>query len=506
MQWMRRLRGGDGGAKDINIPKTTPQRDEIPDKYCQLGILPVQSPVNISNAMVNHPLLDPGCLILPLDREEDTEKTTSPPTRARLVSLRGNPDVWHGHNLPLLESLAITSDIVVLTVTTTTMDTPSSCTTAVITPDMANAVQSGWQRRMAQGLTPGQLWIIRMAEPNNENDNRSYIPWKGWVDEMVTQEWTNKLFSNTTLCDDWWFGEGISEYRQALDDLTVSKLSSTRVASPLVPMDGIPSLLHHVYTTFSGKDAALLFWEAKETPTATKLPRNVYDDDDDSMKYSDEVDTNDNESRMISLNQYNAIQEKLDEYWLTATEQGPNLPPDLVKLLPAAAAAADDDDDKASSKTPHDFLIPLLEQHATILQDYYGRLYESLMTSDRGGTEVMQSMLQQYQMSAERVMKHLGLNATTTSIYRQNFQSLEKDLEEINESWQGMSEVMLEDDESREQGPANAIHNWLPPRFRKLALQTLLLGVNYLQGWLAWQGLQRAALEREQTLPKFPLF
>jgi hypothetical protein len=42
--------------------------------------------------------------------------------------------------------------------------------------------------------------------------------------------------------------------------------------------------------------------------------------------------------------------------------------------------------------------------------------------------------------------------------------------------------------------------------YEKLAARALVLGVNYLQGWLAWQGIQRAALQRERNMPKFPLF
>jgi hypothetical protein len=39
-----------------------------------------------------------------------------------------------------------------------------------------------------------------------------------------------------------------------------------------------------------------------------------------------------------------------------------------------------------------------------------------------------------------------------------------------------------------------------------LAARALVLGVNYLQGWLAWQAVQRAAAQRDREMPKFPLF
>ena len=48
------------------------------------------------------------------------------------------------------------------------------------------------------------------------------------------------------------------------------------------------------------------------------------------------------------------------------------------------------------------------------------------------------------------------------------------------------------------QGPAK----W----YEKIAARALVLGVNYLQGWLALQQLRKAAAERDKAMPKFPLF
>jgi hypothetical protein len=42
--------------------------------------------------------------------------------------------------------------------------------------------------------------------------------------------------------------------------------------------------------------------------------------------------------------------------------------------------------------------------------------------------------------------------------------------------------------------------------YEKFAARAFVLSVNYVQGWLAWQALQRAALEREREMPKFPIF
>jgi hypothetical protein len=42
--------------------------------------------------------------------------------------------------------------------------------------------------------------------------------------------------------------------------------------------------------------------------------------------------------------------------------------------------------------------------------------------------------------------------------------------------------------------------------YEKLAARVLVLSVNYAQGWLALQGLRKAASDRDKLMPKFPIF
>lgn len=69
------------------------------------------------------------------------------------------------------------------------------------------------------------------------------------------------------------------------------------------------------------------------------------------------------------------------------------------------------------------------------------------------------------------------------------------------EEWKNVSTEIPEDSEeleSNERRPAK----W----YEKLAARALVFGVNYLQGWLAYQGIKNAAEQREKDMPKFPLF
>jgi hypothetical protein len=61
-------------------------------------------------------------------------------------------------------------------------------------------------------------------------------------------------------------------------------------------------------------------------------------------------------------------------------------------------------------------------------------------------------------------------------------------------------------DEDDVEDPKQARKRRLIKWGKKVAARGVLLGVNYIQGWLAWQGIKRAALERERNLPKFPVF
>ena len=49
----------------------------------------------------------------------------------------------------------------------------------------------------------------------------------------------------------------------------------------------------------------------------------------------------------------------------------------------------------------------------------------------------------------------------------------------------------------------------LPPKYRRwlkiIVSKLLKMGISYLQGSYAYRGVRRAALQRDQTFPKFPL-
>lgn len=86
-----------------------------------------------------------------------------------------------------------------------------------------------------------------------------------------------------------------------------------------------------------------------------------------------------------------------------------------------------------------------------------------------------------------------------------------EDMSASTELWQldhATTDAMLQIDEDDDTNGGKTKHRrqGLTKWYHKLGARLLVLGVNYAQGWLAWQGIQRAAVERERRFPKFPIF
>jgi len=116
-----------------------------------------------------------------------------------------------------------------------------------------------------------------------------------------------------------------------------------------------------------------------------------------------------------------------------------------------------------------------------------GALLESLdfsivLTRDLNG--LMQDMIEATQSRQE--LEEDWDNAATGTVEEEN------DEAEV-EDGEGTTKI-----QRRRKGPAK----W----YEKIAARALVLGVNYLQGWLALQQLRKAAADRDKAMPKFPLF
>ena len=166
----------------------------------------------------------------------------------------------------------------------------------------------------------------------------------------------------------------------------------------------------------------------------------------------------------------------------------------------------------------------LYQSYLQVLRNRYGQVYEALLdqlqqqsiTTDQERKRAEQSLNQAIAEISERFRQD-AIQATPTLAnlggvfrdmdleYASTLQQLLQDFQSSTELWMlGQStDAMVEGEDEDE---VRVFHQRIPKWVKKVGARVLVLAVNYVQGWLAWQGIQRAALERERNFPKFPIF
>jgi hypothetical protein len=174
------------------------------------------------------------------------------------------------------------------------------------------------------------------------------------------------------------------------------------------------------------------------------------------------------------------------------------------------------------------------------LRNHYGQRYESILdeepednipkdeTKERKwaiGAEHMTQAFLAAALNAVPAMYRSDLKDSKNSIKTRSeasfdhvdaLQGLIQDMIESTErrkDEQDVATMLVADEEEEESSTDSASTSArikrlpkLPKWLERLAARAFVFGVNYVQGWLAWQGIKRAALERDRNQPKFPLF
>lgn len=171
----------------------------------------------------------------------------------------------------------------------------------------------------------------------------------------------------------------------------------------------------------------------------------------------------------------------------------------------------------------------LYTDHLQSLRNYYGQRYESILEAatiskvgsndmdlgeqERQWTSSAQHMIEGFQAAARNAIPAMFRNSSKHQKDFDHADALEgliKDMMEATQrakDEQSISDMALDvedDDDAASLRKQRRIR--VPKWLGKIAARAFVFGVNYLQGWLAWQGIKRAALERDRDLPKFPLF
>jgi hypothetical protein len=155
-------------------------------------------------------------------------------------------------------------------------------------------------------------------------------------------------------------------------------------------------------------------------------------------------------------------------------------------------------------------LLRLYKQQLESLRDYYGKRYETVLETQENQeawTEAAAHMTEGFRAAAQQAIPTLcqssGELRDADFEYVMALQGLIKDMMEATQSRQDEQSMAMEDESDDDE---ESLSRHPPKWYEKLAARALVLGVNYLQGWLAWQGVKRAAIERDRNMPKFPLF
>jgi hypothetical protein len=157
----------------------------------------------------------------------------------------------------------------------------------------------------------------------------------------------------------------------------------------------------------------------------------------------------------------------------------------------------------------------LYKDHVQLLRNYYGKRYETFLETKDDENEwaaAAEHMTQGFQAATSHAVPTLcqsgrdlaeGADFDSMSVLNGLINDM---IEATNMRKEEQSLGLEQEDEEADASLRSKIADSIPPWLKKLAARAVVLGVNYVQGWLAWQGLKRAAAERDRNMPKFPLF
>ena len=186
-------------------------------------------------------------------------------------------------------------------------------------------------------------------------------------------------------------------------------------------------------------------------------------------------------------------------------------------------------------------ILRLFETQLQSLREFYGCRYEAILNelneeiSNQDGKEMDADKLKErrekyntimtdaakqsteaFRVAAQNAipiilkegeLKEMGVNYTFEPV----LDGLIRDMMHATSSSQMMEEewssVNAIDDMETDDASGDTKTRKRPARwYEKLAAKALVLSVNYAQGWLAMQGIRKAAAERDKMMPKFPMF
>lgn len=425
----------------------------------------------------------------------------------RLIAL------WDDNTPALWKTSAFLSDTLIVGMTERT----------TMSPLLTQALQAGLVARKAQKLSKPRLVFALHV------DSRDKSQLTEWREELVVNELAG---ISERLVD--------SFHVTAAHELRTQKLKSrkggiSKVAEP----ETFPRLMEQVHFSFGGSEQSLLKvreqQECKQSHESKARIELVNRPKKEGEKISKQDSTKHNDTTQAkaapavkqpepeptpdptlvleaALAQLELLQEQQDDASIEAASGA--MPFDFAKhaspileLIVSSMTELPIEDQAVLQQQIGVHIQQLYTQQLASLRDYYGRLYETILDQTDN--------VKEWKTGINRVLEQFK-KAAASAVPAKADAFGELDLQYLcNCAASGLRDDMLRalelrqevEIESDTEETASAVaKKQIPAWYKKLAARGLVLGVNYFQGWLAWQGIKHAALQRERNLPKFPLF
>ena len=444
----------------------------------------------------------------------------------------------------ILESLALLCDILVVRIGEG----------ETLAPELMSCVISGNRQRESTGMAGGKHWLTKGPDDvlrrlngdkaNYENDDNYchsstttwstlFSPWKGEKENDNLKEIFTSLSQQTILSK--------RHSMMKLKGATTSKASGNKFGDPFPPVSVL--CMNKERGNDALQDDKILF--AKTTQTSSRFNKVAEVNKSERTYQQQENDEIVGNVIGMAFRRLEELEEKMQELIL---DQSSNRMPllefgSLVQdiLHTADMQLKDESMNDAFRRGLMKGIVVevqrLYKDQLQALRNYYGQRYESILDEkveeDNDNDEIIEH---RWAAGAEHMTQAFSAAARNSvpSTYQIDLKDAKGKTKSKNEAsfdhvdaLQGLIQDMIESTERRkdelnvatilkaddeETLDSASTSAWrvrltkLPKWLERLAARAIVFGVNYVQGWLAWQGIKRAALSRDRNQPKFPLF
>ncbi len=432
-----------------------------------------------------------------------------------------------------IETLAITSDVLLLMV-------DPSLSQQEQWDHVADSIVRGAARRRDAGFP--KLAVLLVATGTSKRDD-SFAT--AAADTTSTAAASNTTTTFRDVSNDSWKERILSERLAALTPDLVASLDivseSAAEAAYQDVISDLPSkgvvtdleeyrlMIQQVYQTLTNKECGIVFDTAESSFFESRGDKKVEHDgsiaplsDHSSAPVAPDAEMVpemtlsghdmhgvNQDLLTAAMKELEGLESQQEEVWLSSDAQVPMLhfgssADSILNKACDAVECAPSHVQEAVLEQMTGKLRVLYNNQLQSLREHFGRKYEKALEENpddnEAQVEAVARITDGFRVAAQHAIPGLcreGQRLVDADFsYVSSLQGLLSDMMEAT----SMRQDVDEETEPAEEGSSPT--KW----YKKVAAQALMVGVNYIQGWLAWQGIKKAAEQRDRDMPKFPLF